>query len=460
MKLTSAFKTLLHSTNGNTGMLFALAVVPMLLGAGAAVDMVRANRTQAVVQAAADSAALGAGVSGANESTVEQLARDYLEINGANAALDIVDEIKVERKEDGSFNVEIKGKVKTSFMSLAGIPTMDIMGSSQVMSTSNALEIVLVLDATASMNYEGRLDALKVSARDLVTQVLDNKADNTYVKIGIVPFANYVNVGLGARGESWLSVPADTTDIRPSCSQTYPNATSSNCRDEPYSYVNDGVTVNTTTQVCDWNYGPPIEQCNDADFGSKWNGCIGSRTNPLDTEIGTPNVPYPGVMGAWCPSPITDLTDDKDALTGKINALVATGETYIPAGLLWGWNMLNPAAPLTSAKSGGEMSSIEGKKVIVLMSDGANTLVPAYPDHVGGPANTANNLLADICAGVKAEDIEIVTVAFKVSDNAAESALEDCASGSGNFFDADSSAELVGAFREIAAMLAEVHLTK
>jgi Flp pilus assembly protein TadG len=461
MKLLSNISKMLRSTSGNTGIIFALAAVPMLLGAGAAVDMVRANRTQAVLQAAADSAALGAGVSGGNVSAVEQLARTYLEVNGANAALDIVDEIEVERDEEtGSFNVKIKGKIKTSFMTLAGVPTMSLEASSQVMSTSRALEIVLVLDSTDSMNFEGRLDALKTSARDLVRQVLDSKTENTYVKIGIVPFANYVNVGLGSRGQGWLNVPADTVDVRRSCNQSYPNATSSNCRTEPYSYVKDGVNVSTTTQICDWDYGTPVEQCGDVDFGTKWNGCVGSRNYPLDTEIGTPNVAYPGVMGAYCPTPIKDLSDDKNALIGTINALNATGETYIPAGLLWGWNMLNPAAPLTSAKSQAEMASIDGKKVIVLMSDGASTLVPTYPDHVAGSANTANNLLDEICDNVKGDDIEIFTVAFKVSDNAAESALQSCASGSGYAFDADSSSELVAAFREIAGMLSEVHLTK
>jgi hypothetical protein len=461
MRFLSRLSEMLRSTSGNTGIIFALAAVPMLLGAGAAVDMVRANRTQAVLQAAADAAALGAGVSGANESTVSQLVTDYLAINGAQAALDTVESIEAIRSEDdGSFNVKINGKIKTSFMMLAGIPTMDIGASSQVMSKGRALEIVLVLDATDSMNREGRLDALKVSARDLVTQVLENKAHGTYVKVGIVPFANYVNVGLGARGQSWINVPADQVNMQTSCTSTHPDARSSNCRDEPYSYVSDGVTVTGTQQVCDWDYGTPVNTCNEVDNGTKWRGCVGSRNSPMDTEIGTPSVPYPGIMDTYCPTPITDLTDDKGDLVGKINGIAATGETYIPAGLLWGWNMLMPSAPLTAAKSPAEMAAVDGKKVIVLMSDGANTLVPSYPAHASGPSSQAERILDDICDNVKGDDIEIYTVAFKVSSHQAEEALEDCASDEGKAFDANSSAELVGAFREIAAMLSEVHLTK
>jgi NACalpha-BTF3-like transcription factor len=122
--------------------------------------------------------------------------------------------------------------------------------------------------------------------------------------------------------------------------------------------------------------------------------------------------------------------------------------------------MLMPAAPLTSAKSQAEMAAVDGKKVIVLMSDGANTLVPTYPAHASGPSSQAEDVLDDICDNVKDDDIEIYTIAFKVSSHQAEEALEDCASDEGKAFDANSSAELVGAFREIAAMLAEVHLTK
>ncbi len=463
--MKTRLKQYLENTTANTAIIFSLAAIPMLLVAGAAVDMVRANRTSAILQGAADAAALAGGVSGFNsKSQLETLVQDYLAANGAQGALASVDAIVVDQdKKSGVLSVRIDGKIQTSFMKLAGIGTLDIGASAEVMRGSQALEIALVLDNTDSMSFDGRITALKSSARELISEVFDNKDSDTYIKIGIVPFANYVNVGLDLRSESWMSVPADSSVPSEWCRNEYPDATKSNCRMEPSSYVQDGVTVNTTAEQCDWNYGTPKYVCSPSSNDTVWRGCVGSRNSPMDRNIGSAAVPYPGVMNEWCPQKITNLSDDKTMLLGKIDALSTTGNTYIPAGLLWGWNMLNPAAPLTAAKTTSAMKALKGRKAIVLMTDGQNTLVPAYPNHVGSPALPAvlaDDILADICSNVKDDDIEIYTVAFMVDDAATKDMLVDCASDPSKSFDASDSAELSASFRKIAESLSAVRLTK
>ncbi len=455
------FANLLRNTSGNTTVLFALAAVPLLLVGASAIDMVHANRTQAVLQGAADAAALAGGVSDVSEGDAKKLVEDFVIANGAQNALDSDFDVKItDDKNTGSFQVKISGKINTSFMKLAGISTMDIDAMAEVMRGSRALEVVLVLDNTDSMNFEGRLDSLKVASRQLVDDIFENTPNKAYTKIGIVPFANYVNVGLGSRGKAWMSVPADSSNTTNECWATYPSATKSNCHMEPYNYVQDGVSVSTTTEVCDWNYGAPVNQCGPVNHDVKWYGCVGSRNSPLDRSIGSEAVPYPGVMDTYCPRPITDLSDDKSELQGEIDAMTATGNTYIPAGLLWGWNMLNPAEPLSSAKSKVDMAGLEGVKALVLMTDGANTLVPAYPNHVDGPAATSDAIVSELCGNIKADGIIIYTVSFKVTDSVAQKNLTDCASDPSKAFDADDATELSAAFKEIAQKLSAVRLSK
>jgi Flp pilus assembly protein TadG len=456
----SVLKSFLRSTSGNTAIIFSLAAIPMLLAAGSAIDMLRANRAQAVLQGAADAAALAGGTSSGKKGDVKDLVKDYLEINGAQSALDYVESIDVKKnKKKGTLTVEIKGKINTSLMALAGISTMDVGAMSEVQIGNRALEISLVLDNTGSMNEQGRLTALKASAKELVTQVFENKDPDTYVKIGIVPFANYVNVGLPRRSEDWMNVPPDST--YPTEWLEYPDWKESGvCHMEPNTGFSDGVPVTGEHQVCDPIPGQSVLKKGTGT--NQWNGCVGSRNNPMDTQVGSHEVPYPGIMNEYCPTPITDLTDDKSLLIGKIDAMVGYGDTYIPAGMLWGWNMLNTAEPLSSAKSKEDMAEDGGTKAIILMTDGLNSMVPVYPTHASanGPAPSSDTLLASVCGNAKADDIEVYTVAFMVDDAATLSNLAKCASDPTKVYTAANSAALSEAFKRIAETLSAVRLTK
>ena len=68
------------------------------------------------------------------------------------------------------------------------------------------------------------------------------------------------------------------------------------------------------------------------------------------------------------------LTANRGQLTSAVATLQASGETYIPAGLAWGFNALSKATPLTEAgKYDRSGPNIKPRKVLVLMTDGQNT---------------------------------------------------------------------------------------
>jgi hypothetical protein len=142
-----------------------------------------------------------------------------------------------------------------------------------------------------------------------------------------------------------------------------------------------------------------------------------------------------------------------------------SGETYIPGGLLWGWNMLNPDEPLTAARTSSELASLGGEKVMVLMTDGYNT---RYVDTDGTvspiktlPQQTATDSdTSTLCTKIKNDGIKIFTVSFGVTDANITKILQDCATTKEMAYTASTAAALKDAFGSIGAQLKRVHLTQ
>jgi Flp pilus assembly protein TadG len=449
---------------GNVTVMLALSVIPILITVGAAVDMVQTNNTLTKLQGAADAAAIAGGSSHiTDDAGLQKIVEDYLRLNGAIAALDSVDKItpKLDKKKQ-TFSVTITGKRKTSLMNLAGIYDMDLRAYSQVNLGGDGLEVALVLDNTGSMNASGRLPALKTAAKLLVSEVMKTKDTGAYVRVGVVPFSNYVNVGLSQRKAPWLDVEDDKSVTVPhACWNTYPDAIKKNCHQVPN--VVDGVSQGTTEQ-CDWDYGPPKEVCGPSTSTYTWNGCVGSRPDPMDEGIGGMSTHYKGLPNEWCASELMELTDNKSKLDDMIDNLVAVGETYIPAGLLWGWNMLDSNAPLEKAKTATAIKDMGGTKAIVLMTDGQNTLASYAPNHTGyaGTSDWAKGdaKTATLCKNIKDDKIVVYTVSFMITDPGAKSLMANCASDPSKAYTADSAAALASAFEDIGQSLVAMRLSK
>jgi Flp pilus assembly protein TadG len=459
--------TLLRNQKGNIAVSFALTLVPMLLAVGAGVDMVRANHARTVLQGAADAAALGGGASRKTDAReLQQIVNDYLAANGAADVVDSITEVtSALDKGDNSFQVTIKGELKTSFMFLAGINNMELNAVSQVKMGGQALEVALVLDNTTSMSVDGKMDALKSAAKLLVDKVFEAKASGAYVKVGLVPFSEYVNVGLSAKGSSWLDVPDTEYRTEDVTSVTYPNADKTDCHMEDRVYYADGVPYTYQQEVCNGSLGDPVTTVSTVTTKWSWMGCVGSRNAPLDLSIGSPSTTYPGLLfpgdnNWWCPTEIADLTGDKAGLKAEIDTMRAVGNTYIPSGLLWGWNLLDNSAPYTTAKPAAEMRTLEGKKAIVLMTDGENTLSATYPYHWGNNAVDADNITEKLCVAAKADGIQIYTVAFKVSSLKAKDLLTNCATATNMAFAAEDNAALLAAFEDIGKQLSALRLSR
>ena len=143
---------------------------------------------------------------------------------------------------------------------------------------------------------------------------------------------------------------------------------------------------------------------------------MGSRNYPYNVRDDYFNVnKVPGLMDVTCSNEITDMTTNQTTLNSAIDALSASGYTYIASGLTWGWRMVSPDAPLSQGISYAGMKDpkTKTKKFVILMTDGENTRAPSYPAHDSGDTITANKLTADVCTNIKAMDIEVLRWDFR-----------------------------------------------
>lgn len=362
--------------------------------------------------------------------------------------------LKILEKGEDIVRVSATVSVESTFGRVVGVKSFPITVTSEARTGIPATELALAVDNTGSMSGS-KLDALKDAARDMIDEVYKKPKATEKVRFGIVPFSEYVNVGTQYRGQSWLSVPNDSKSYQ--CWQESPVTSKTNCKTKTGTGYNDGVPYTYTYEECDYTYGPPETKCGDRE--SKWYGCVGSRDNPQDQEVvADGSKPVPGLMDTTCNSPLQRLTADKSQLNSKIDEFVAAYETYIPAGLMWGWRVLSPSAPF--ADGAPTTGANRARKVLVLMTDGENTRSLEAPYHTGTSKSDAEKLMTTLCNKVKAAQIEIYSVAFEITDNNTRKLLRDCATAPSYYHDAKNTSDLRAAFAKIAGQIGLVSLSK
>jgi Mg-chelatase subunit ChlD len=343
-------------------------------------------------------------------------------------------------------------------MRIAGINNLSYTPESVVNAPTGNAEVMLVLDSTGSMALDGKMDALKVSANKFVEDVLKSNALEERVKIGITPFAQYVNVGMDNRNASWMDVPDDYTTTE--TIETRDVISRSGCSETTYT-DSEGIE-RTTTSCTDVEYGPIYEK--EITRNYKWNGCAGSRNYPRNLDDSDFSFKVPGLLNTWCPKRITQLTADEATLKSEINALYPSGSTYIPTGLTWGLRALSSGDPFDDGVSYADAISGDVQKVIVLMSDGENqsSINPGKKAwHNGNDKALANSYTQEVCDNIKDENILLFTIGF--GDSIPQTTLDllkSCSTDGTNYYNATDGAALTAAFANITSKLAALYLSK
>jgi Flp pilus assembly protein TadG len=494
-------RAFLADRRGAYAVIMGLLAIPLMLSVGLGVDYARYLRAQAHLQHLADAASLAMAASRApDEPSLRKIGDHFIAANYSDRE---IGNLRVASLTGTTEKVDLTlaGTIKTSFMALANIDTLDVRANSlAIRAVSGSVEVSLVLDNTWSMSDPAgsglsKIAALKKAAGDLVEEVFkDNEAP---IKVGIVPYADYVNVGTQNRGASWLDVPADYSVSHKGSCRTITSKRGACLAYAPKTICTSNTDGVISTYQCGGGctqYAPdipitPYESCsNDYVTNYTWYGCVGSRAdgqNPILSDK-QPSRRYPGYLDTsqHCLNPIVPLTDNKNTLLSAINNLIINigsykPSTYIPAGIMWGINQLSPSAPLTEGQA-YDPKNVNPRKVIVLMTDGYNTLkfrasdgrhVPFTSSNETAERQETNADAAALCDYAKKKKMEIFSVAFIVSNPAATAAdkakedeakalLQGCATDPQHYYDATNSEALAQAFAGIAQSLTNVRLAR
>ncbi|NBC20338.1 MAG: hypothetical protein GVY06_04730 [Alphaproteobacteria bacterium] len=462
-----------QSRSGNVALYFCLALVPILSVIGFAADASRQDAVQSELQTAVDMTALATTRTLADAQMTQdqrqRFAKDFFAENFSRSDFVKLDTPRITYPEADSVRIEVSGKVPTAFMGLLGIDEMDIQARSSVKAGGpSVLEAALVLDVSRSMSGQP-LEDLRAAALSFVDDILD--PSNRDIRISIVPFGHYVNVGVSNRNAPWIDVPADYTETRENCSPTRDQRIAAGCYQEDYTCTRTETDSSTeVSETCQrWVCPDPASvetTCTTRSWDYTFTGCVGSRAAPHDVEDTRWDIDVQGVMHRsanprWCPAPIQPLTNSKARLDTVIGGLTTANETYIAPAIAWGVRTLTPAAPFSEALDDATFSTKSGKRVMIVMSDGANTRsrdTNGLANHADTDA--ANDRTRAACDEAKARGIDVYTIAYRLTDTQTLDLLEDCASDPDQAFSADTASDLLGQFSEIGTAIGEMRLTE
>jgi len=227
-KMLRRYKTYINHERGLAAVMFALMIPAIFAAAGIVVDLSTAYNAKNRLGNALDKAVLAVGSS---SGTTQQLTDRFNNFFNANYPVG---------KYGAPFNVTLtvngsvmtataSAAVPTTFMSIVGINNINVGGTSQVVRTLAGVEAVLVLDTTGSM-AGNNIAALKTAATNFINIMFTSISDVRYIKIGIVPWSDNVNVGsygMGLNpngsyyGAPFVSTPLTDAYVSPASSITY-----------------------------------------------------------------------------------------------------------------------------------------------------------------------------------------------------------------------------------------------
>lgn len=503
--LTQVVRNFTGEQRGNVAILFGVAIVPLMIAMGAAVDYGRALAVRDRMAEAADSAALAIGSwTGLTQDELKIKAQQYFDANYPASSLGTVGKLDVTFPSDG-INISVSGSVPTTFMNVVNVDHIDVGANTTITKKERNIELVLVLDTTGSMGSGGKLTAMKSAAKQMVATLFNGKATSDTLKIGVVPFAAAVNIGTGNLNSGWLDKTAATTisyeDFKSGVkvlnfysggANALSNRSWAGCvreRGGAYELTDDAPT---TTAATLWApYFAPDEPDNSTSFANDYLSdgsytgatCYSGTTDSDKRQCYTGKYKGKSVSSTSTgpdfncpPAPITPMTNVASTVNTAIDALVAKGSTVIPAGLLWGWRAISPTAPFTE---GTAYTDEKWVKAIVLLTDGENDVGGgsngfdksyynafgfAKNGHLGSTNGsnaeaTLDSKTTTVCNAIKAKGIQLYTIGFQVT-TASQTLLQSCATKTDMFYNSPTNTQLAGIFQDIAQGLGELRIAK
>jgi Flp pilus assembly protein TadG len=178
------------------------------MGAGAlAVDYARGLYVREQMQSAADAAALaGKSDLSLSKAEAEAKAEQYFRTNTASLSTADKPELDIQATDDAVI-VKARAKMDTSLGAVLGTKYQWVEVTSQAISSTDDLELALVLDNTGSM--ADHMDELRTGANALVDTLFESTGSNSKMKVAVVPYVGAVNIGNHPSHKNWMDQNGD-----------------------------------------------------------------------------------------------------------------------------------------------------------------------------------------------------------------------------------------------------------
>lgn len=437
-------RALFTSRVGVTALIFAISLLPFALATGAAIDIGRAYVVRSRLAYALDAAGLAVGSAPTSDPAALQIIlEDFFAANYPEERLGVAAS-PIMTFVGNEIHLSATANLPTTLMNVIGIHDLSIATTAVIIKETKGLEVAMVLDVTGSM-AGAKIAALKTASHDFIDILFGEEEVNEQLKIGIVPFANAVNIGTDK---------ASVVKDNPGAPNRFGTTSWAGCVEER-SYPHDvtdtyvaGTGVNGKWRAYAW---PPHSTQNN------WPAITATKGPNKDCQA----------------TAVLPLTSTRATLDALINSLVAKGNTNVPVGTVWGWRVLSPTEPFTQGTSYGDE---EFNKAMVIMTDGENNIstttgtysaygtVSQATTKLGCSSVTCKEAKMDdrfleLCAKIKALDVIIFTIGFDLPDGSnALDLLETCATDASKFYNSPSPADLQAAFQAIATELSNLRI--
>ena len=412
-------KKLTGNRDGQTAILFALSVFPILLISGFAIDFQVLTTNKSKVQSSIDSAVIAgtrAYQDGANVADTKQIVKTYFTALIANNRFPIACTQPAVLINETSIEATTDCVMETYLAKIANINTFEFDIETAAAYGIGKVDVAFVFDVSGSMDGQ-RMTDLKSAARDAVDTLLveepkPGREDD--IRISMVAYNGAFNAG-------------------------------------PYF---EAATGSSSEQSVNYYYN------------GRWYTFYYDSTCVFEREGGqafTDAAPGPGQYidkadasrrddcGNSEPLP---LTSTRQPLYDYITALDPDGNTAGHLGVAWGWYTIAPTWSSVFPEASAPLSYDEpdSAKALILMTDGAfNT--------VGDNSNGNSTWQAkQLCDGAKAAGIRIYSVAFQAPE-AGRDVLQYCSSGSDFFFRPENGQQLQDAYQSIASSISDLRIT-
>jgi Flp pilus assembly protein TadG len=484
-------------------------MVPLLLIVAVAIDFSQTLVVKRQLTAAVDAAALSvATLPSLDDEEAEDKAGDYIRAHYPSAALGTLKTYSAVRANN-AVDVSATAELDTTFLRIAGYDKLSVTVNSRALIQQSKLEIVMVLDNTGSMSESitrfgpSKLSALKTASNSLVNILMGDAEESPFVRIGLVPFANAVNIGTDKRALGW------TDEAKPHArwNKEHVLGPGFNSLFEVFATLNvswggcvrarDGYALTDTPLNPDvaatlfTPYFAPDEVQDD--FGG-WgrdddivydNDYLGSerteKYKPFETHYKNqrPRSGKPGPNYNCPEQAIQPLTNVKSTITTALGGMKAVGNTVIPEGLAWGWRVISPTQPFTQ---GVAYDAADTVKAIILLTDGENNVSGGgiygskfnafgfgENGHLGAdPKATLDSYTSTLCDNIKAnkdadatdKDILLYTIVFGDPGEKITEIMRQCASDPSKYFNSPTEDDLESAFESIALGLSKLRLAR